>query len=198
MSYKVAVVCEDHTLDQYIAKPIIHETLRRAGRPHARVDVVRNPRLRGYDSLRVQLCDIVLRYGAIADAVVVIVDLDCTVGPTDRGEVIRRLASTCSEFGTKVLVVGAVQEIEVWALWGARTRLRASWEEVRSDCNPKERFFQPLQTAIDKKRPDKGRTRLMAASLDQGWESLTAGCPELAQLVTDLRSFTNTSSGDEA
>ena len=89
--------------------------------------------------------------------------------------------------GENALVVAARQELEVWALWGSRSKLGAPWNEVLDECHPKERFFEPLITAEDNKFPGRGRERLITVSLQQGWRSLCAGCPELAQLQGEFR-----------
>ena len=91
----------------------------------------------------------------------------------------------CTRHRDKGLVLVAIQEAEVWALWGVRTGLDATWEEVRSECDPKERFFERyLDQSLT---PDGGRRELMQRALQNGWASLKTGCPELQMLEDELR-----------
>jgi hypothetical protein len=97
---------------------------------------------------------------------------------------VQRLAD-CERYSTKGVVLVAIQEAEVWALWGVRAELGVSWPEVRAECNPKERFFEAyLDGSLT---PDGGRRDLMEKALASGWDSLKLGCPELQQLEDELR-----------
>jgi hypothetical protein len=73
--------------------------------------------------------------------------------------------------GEKAVVVAAHQEMEVWALWGSRGKLNTTWSEVLRENHPKERFFDDLTDLADKRKPGKGRQRLIELSLSQGWDS---------------------------
>ena len=178
------MVFEDHTHDQYIGRPILQRLVSEVGRPHAQVHVVTQPRLRGFSTVRAELCWILRRYGPIADAIVVIVDRDCTVS---REEQLGAAALECEAYGTKAVFVCAVEELEVWALWGSRSRIGCQWSEVRSYPHPKERFFEPLLLEVDGKQPGGGRSELVERSLAGGWRSLIGGCPELGELEARIR-----------
>ena len=64
MSYRVLVIPEDPTHNGYILKPLVEAILTDAGKPQARVQVLTNPKLGGYDhalaAIRGELSD---RYG---------------------------------------------------------------------------------------------------------------------------------------
>lgn len=189
MSYRVYVVCEDHTLDQYIAKPIISALLSAIGKVRADVRVVTSPQLRGYGDLKREACAILARYGAISDLVVFIADADgCPTvdGKPERHNALSNVLNNCKHGGKGVVVI-ARQELEVWALWGVRTQLRDPWATVVTEPHPKERYFDRVVDASDTRRPGKGRMRLTALSLDCGWPSLRDGCRELAELEKELR-----------
>lgn len=190
MSLKVAVVCEDHTLDQFVAVPVVAALLVAVGKPNAKVAPVTNPRVRGFEDLVRHACPILGRYGAISDAVVFIVDLDCgskAEGRRTKAEKLQRKLSSCEVHSDKALVIGAVNEIEVWALWGMRRELSTGWSDVRAECHPKEVYFDPLLSPSDRIKPDKGRKRLISLSLQEGWDSLKQGCPELSRLEEAIR-----------
>jgi len=190
VSYRVYVVCEDHTLDQYIAKPVISAMLSVIGKVKADVRVVTSPQLRGYGDLKREACAILARYGAIGDLVVFIADADgCKIvnGKPERHEALSKVVDNCASHGHKGAVVVARQEIEVWALWGVRSQLKDSWSTVVKDPHPKERYFDSMLDASDIRKPGKGRMRLTALSLAGGWSSLRKGCEELGELETELR-----------
>jgi hypothetical protein len=189
MSLKVAVVCEDHTNDQYIVGPALSALLSHLGRPKARLQIVTNPRLQGLSSLIKDLCSIIARYSAAADIVIVVVDGDCKDGrrgTENRHQRLTDLVANCLTGSDKTAVVIAIQEVEVWALWGQRDKLGVDWTTVRAECDPKERFFNDLLTKDDLKAAGGGRLRLMKASLERGWPSLRAGCSELQALEDEI------------
>jgi hypothetical protein len=189
MSIKISLACEDHTLDQYIAKSVIKALLAYLGRPNARIHVISNPRIRGFDNLKAQACSILETYGPISDLVIFLMDadgLDGLDGRPDRKQQFHDRISACPN-NDKALVIVARQELEVWALWGSRSRIDASWAQVIQERDPKERFFFPLLTSADRKVPGYGRQRFITISLSQGWNSICSGCPELRQLEDEIR-----------
>ena len=192
MGFKVSVICEDHTLDQFVVRPVMAALLAYIGKPNAQVRVVTSPRIHGYEDLLRQVCELVDRWAIISDVVILAVDTDCEDGNTRPRNKPLSLANALRECERteNVVVVFARQEIEVWALWGIRSQLGVPWAEVLDDCDPKEAFFEPQVTDADRGRPDRGRTRLVASSLIAGWQSIKSGCEELAQLEIDIRSLT--------
>ncbi|WP_134196228.1 hypothetical protein [Curtobacterium sp. PhB25] len=192
MSFKVAVVCEDHTLDQYVVVPIIRAVLSAAGKPQAVVRVVTSPQLRGISNVETEFEAIATRYSAINDMVIFALDRDALDGQGGRGDraasFSAKVASLEPAIRSKVEVVLAVEETEVWALWGVRSDIKDSWAVVRGERDSKERYFDPFVTRGDMRQPGQGRTRLVSMSIDQGWSSLSTGCPELADLKTRVAS----------
>jgi hypothetical protein len=188
VSFKVAVVCEDPTLDHFVVKPVVACALEYLGKPRARIEVVTNPHLTGISTMRAKACEILSRYSVVADMVVFVADADCEDGqqgrPDRRAQLIAAITG-CDTGVNKAIAVVGVQEIEVWAVWGIRNELGVPWAAVREHCHPKEAFFQPAIKAVELIKPDRGRTRLIERSLSNGWVSIRAGCPELAALEAE-------------
>lgn len=194
MSFKVSVLCENHTQDQYIIEPVIQAALVEIGKPHATVDVKSIPKdERGVDQLLERMCKHLTRWGGPSSAVIFIADADCRDGVGGREDRRRGMLARleqCEKYQEKAIVVVAIQEAEVWALWGQRNNLGVSWPEVREECDPKERWFESLIS--NDLTPDGGRRSLMERSLAAGWQSLKTGCPELELLEADLRTLATT------
>jgi hypothetical protein len=190
MSLRIMIACEDHTLDQYVACPVIKAMMAHLGRPRADVRVITSPRLRGINTLTEQMCEILEQYGKISDLIIFAVDGDCEDGrdgKPDRHTKLRRLMEACPTSSDKGAVVIARQELEVWALWGSKSKIKGRWSEVTQERDPKERYFEPLLTSADLQAPGRGRQRLVALSIAQGWASLAGGCPELKELEDEVR-----------
>jgi hypothetical protein len=188
MSFKVAIVCEDPTYDRYIAEPVVIRACAEIGRPRAQVKTVTWPRVGGVSQLKDAVCEFLEKWGPISNAVVILVDADGEDGEggrPDRGLQFRHAVARCPTDYCHVVVV-ALQELEVWALWGIYQQLAHDWSEIREERDPKERFFQPQQTDVDQKTADGGRTRMIEAALAKGWPSITIACPELNTLALGL------------
>lgn len=193
MGTRVFVACEDPLLDQYVAVPVVTAIFRQGlGRAQAKVRAITNPRIRGIENLLDSVPSLVTRYAPLGTCVVFVADLDCQDGGDGRGDRFHafqsRLEQLPPHLREKTSVVLAVQELEVWALWGSRSLLDDDWSVVRAERDPKETHFDTLVRSEDRLALGKGRSRLVKLSLDAGWHSLRAGCPELAQAEADLRS----------
>lgn len=189
MSFRVFVVCEDHTLDQYVCVPVVQAVMAYLGKPRAVVKVVTSPRLTGISSVEGEFESIAARYAAIGDLVVFALDRDAMDGLDGRKDrqagFQARVDALPAEVAAKVDVVLAVEETEVWALWGYRSEL--VWADVRAERDSKELYFDPRVEKEDLRHPGKGRARMTAMSLAAGWQSLATGCPELRAFETRLR-----------
>ncbi|MGH3788587.1 MAG: hypothetical protein ACRDRG_19040 [Pseudonocardiaceae bacterium] len=148
-----------------------------------------DPRIQGIDQLKSNACSILARYGPLSDAVIFAVDadgLDGKDGRRDRQSSFISLLDECAHHRNKAIVVAARQELEVWALWGNRSKLAVSWKAVRDERHPKEVFFDTLTNTLDLRKPGKGRSRLIQDSLSAGWQSLKQGCEELEDELVRL------------
>ncbi|WP_345542753.1 hypothetical protein [Microbacterium jejuense] len=150
-----------------------------------------NPRLQGISQVESKFAEIAERYAKIADLVVFALDRDKQDGTGGRGDRLAKFTELHSrlapDVSAKVDIVLAVEETEVWALWGSRGQLGEGWSTVRAEQHPKERFFEPLVTKSDALQPGGGRARLIALSLASGWDSLAGGCDELRELEMRTR-----------
>lgn len=191
MSCRIHVVYEDHTLDQYVANPVVAAMAAAVGRPRAKVKAVPTPAPRGIEAVIKNFDALSRRYAAIGDLVVFALDadgLDGAEGRPDRRATLeaRRLALP-DDVAHKVVVVLAQQELEVWAMWGAKAHLGARWAAVRAERDPKDVHWPGLITAADAAMPGKGRQRLVEETLSLGWSSVCDGCPELATATEEMR-----------
>lgn len=189
MSTKVAILCEDHTYDRYILEPIVESALKSIGIPRPRVVSITNPRISGFDTLLERLCEVVARYERTASAIVVAFDLDGDDGSPGRRDKLARargMFASCSSAPDNVIFLACRQGAEVYAIWGSRNDVKASWSAIRLERDPKERYFEPLLRPMDSLAVDGGRTRLVGLSLKNGWQSLRSACDELADLERDL------------
>ncbi|QHC68857.1 hypothetical protein GSU68_19265 (plasmid) [Rathayibacter sp. VKM Ac-2759] len=191
MSFEVRVVCEDHTLDQYVAIPVVKAVMTAAGKPRANVKVVTSPQLRGISHVETHFASLASRYAEVADLVIFALDRDKLDGQDGRGDRKASFADKVAELPLsvqgKVEILLAVEETEVWAMWGSKADIPATWAEVRAERDSKEMYFDPLVTTSDHRQPGLGRTRLVALSLNKGWASISAGCPELRELEASVR-----------
>lgn len=190
MSFTVAFLCEDQTYDQFIVKPVLISLLASLDKPNARVVPITSPRIQGIAQLKKVLCEVITPFARKADLVVVAFDQDCEDGQDGRSsrlQQVENMLAQCTR--SSVLLVCAVQELEVWCLWGQRKYLGSSWDSIRAERDPKERYFDGLLSKSDLLRPDGGRERLMAASLASGFESLARGCPELGELRDRIKAL---------
>ncbi len=169
---KVLIIPEDPALDRYILKPIVERIFSNLGR-RARVQVLSNPRLRGVAQAIDPhiLADIINTYPMV-DLFLVMIDRDGVVSRSD-------IAKSREQEHSCLLACLAIEEIEVWMLALHQKSLRASFSEIRSEANPKERFAQPfLAEHASRRSPGRGRAWAMR-SLRGQWKRLLTLCSEL-------------------
>lgn len=182
---KVLLIPEDQTVDQYIIKPVVESLLADLGKANARVDVLGEPRLRGAgQALDPTVVGQIVAENRMVDLFLLLVDRDC-----DREGNEARAAEREGEYAGRLIACCAWQEIEVWMLTAFKERLRAefsvSWREVREECDPKERFAEPLLEGLGSSGPGRGRKAAMR------YVKLTdlMTCDELVALRERLRQF---------
>jgi hypothetical protein len=178
---KVLIIPEDQTQDGFIARPAIEALLADLGIP-GRVDVLPEPRLRGAgDALDPDVVRDIVDTNPMTDLFVLVIDRDC-----DRQGHSTKAAAREREHPGRLVACVAVQELEVWMLALYRDRLGgARWPEVREDCDPKERWAEPLLKRIGTGGPGGGRKKAMQALKGQ-LQSLLSVCPELEELKQKL------------
>ncbi|AUX20474.1 hypothetical protein SOCEGT47_009450 [Sorangium cellulosum] len=187
MSYRVLVIPEDFRKDQCVLEPIIAKMFEAIGR-EAKVIVCRDPLLGGVDqALRWErLQEILLRYQAMIECFLLVVDRDGKPGRREALDRLESLASAALPSGKRFLAENAWQEIEVWLLAGHDLPSNLRWSDVRAHENPKEAYYQPLarqRGVLDE--PAEGR-RVLAREAASRYSRIRSLCPEIADLQRRL------------
>lgn len=186
MSFDVLVVPEDPANNGYILKPLVVRMLEACGKINPRVDVLSDPRPRGYQHAKslVREPAFLARYRHM-NLILFLADADGR-GEDRRAEFLL-LEGEAASRGVRLLCCAAEQEVEVWLLAGHRSRLDQPWKYIRQEVSVKELVFAPfLKTWGRPQRPGGGRDLLMKETLGN-YRSLLQLCPELAELERRLR-----------
>lgn len=177
MSLRVLVIPEDPTHNGYILKPIAEMILADIGKPNAKVELLTNPRLTGYDAaVQAIRNDLAPRY-SFMDLWLFFPDADRANEPATR-----RLEDDLASKDVTLLCCPAMPEVEVYACVGYRDEIEPTWAEVRTHPRMKETIFEPLLRKYgDLRRPGGGRKSMTQHSIAnrRGFYEL---CPEMAQL----------------
>lgn len=177
MSFRALVVPEDPTLNGYILKPLARGLLADAGKPSARVELLTNPRVQGYDeAVRVVRDELADRYRFF--------DLWLFLPDADRAseEAMRRLETDLDAQGITLFCCPARPELEIYACAAFRDDLDETWENVRRHPRLKEDIFRPLlDRRGDPRRPGRGRDLMVETAL-RNLPLLLRLCPELEHL----------------
>ncbi len=177
MSFKVLVIPEDPTHNGYILKPLVEMLLADAGKPNAKVTVLTNPRLEGYDhALKAIKGDLPKRYGFW--------DLWLFFPDADRAqpEAMSALEQELRAKNIKLLCCPAQPEVEIYACVPYRSEVLGGWNAAQNDVRFKEEVFNPLlERHGDNRRAGAGRDLMIAETLSNK-QALYQFCPELAEL----------------
>lgn len=176
MSFRVLVIPEDPTHNGYILKPVVERLMAEAGKPNARVLVLTNPKLDGYeDAIRAIKSELPDRYG-FYDLWLFIPDADVASG-------LENLEAEAGQKGVRLICCAAQPELEAWLLAGYRKELNQNWSEIKSHPRLKEEVFAPfLAKHGDEQAAGGGREKLMRQAL-QNFRGLVEVCPEIGVLV---------------
>lgn len=190
---KVLIVPEDPTYDQYILKPIVERIFIDLKR-QARIWVLQNPRLTSVDqALDGKMLTGIVQGHPMVDLFLVLVDRD--------GDASRRPARARAREEAhpgQLFVCLAIEEVEVWMLAIHRDELPTSWNKVRTEHHPKERFATPfLKKRASRLGPGRGRKWAMR-QLGSKWQGLLNVCPELAELKQRIADWLSASTGGSA
>jgi hypothetical protein len=179
LSYNVLVIAEDYSKDQHILRPLVSRLLRECGKPNAKVNLWANLAVRGFESVRDKLAEIIGDFPQIR-LFLFLPDRDGK--PQSRADLFTRLES---EHGPKLVCCAAVEEVEAWLLAGHLDKLAQPWPQVRADTSVKENVFAPFLREHGNRRPGGGREELMQQTLTN-LRGLLERCPELADLQTRI------------
>ena len=151
MSFSVLVIPEDPVLNGHILKPLAKAIMADAGRPAVKVDVLSNPRLRGYDhAVRVIRDELPERY-SFKDLWLFFPDADKATGGA-----MRALEEYVAKQGIALLCCAAQPEVEIYASVAFRDYIPGSWEEARRHPRMKEEIFAPLLASHGDPRRGRG------------------------------------------
>lgn len=197
----VLVIPEDFSKDQHILKPIIERMLRTIVPRGATVRVCQEPRLGGYsEALKWDnIQGIIQRYSGMIDLFLLCIDRD---GDKDRKAKLDRIeqeATALPEIAARrraFFAENAWQEIEVWVVAGHDFLPGWNWHEIRTEVNPKERYFQPLAEARGftkrGKRADATACKRLADEAARRYDRIRQRCPEdIAALEQRIREWMN-------
>ena len=184
MSFRVLVIPEDPTWNGYILKPLAKALLADAEKPAAKVTLLTNPRIRGYDqALRAIRDELPDRYGFF--------DLWLFFPDADRANVdaMQHLEADLQAKGISLLCCPAQPEVEIYACATFRYDLAGTWEDARTHTHMKEEVFGPLLAAHgNPRRPGRGRDLMIDKSL-QNLPLLFQLCPEIEHLRDRIAAF---------
>lgn len=174
---KVLVIPEDQELDQYIVKPVAELLLSDVGLS-AKVEVLPEPRLRGAtQALSAEVIGEIISDNPMVDLFLRFVDRDC-----NREENESRAEHREKAHPGQLLACCAWQEVEVWLLSAYKELLGVPWQEVRKECDPKERFAELVLQRFKSRGPGRGRK---AAMREVSVNSLLT-CDELVEFRSRL------------
>ena len=161
MSCKVLVIPEDPTYNGYVLKPLVSRILEDCGKGNARVEVLTNPKVSGFEHACGQMPRIVEAYAHF--------DLLLFLPESERSwpsASFRRLESEAAGQRVTLICCAAIEEVEVWLLAGHLGKLPRSWSGVRADTSVKENVFEPFLSRFgDPRRASGGRDLLMKETL---------------------------------
>lgn len=186
MSFKVLVIPEDPTHNGYILKPLMEAILAEAGKPNAKVDVLTNPKLGGYDhALRAIKEELPDRYGFW--------DLWVFMPDADRAapQAMTALEAELAAKNVTLLCCPAQPEVEIYACAPYRQEIDGGWKAARENIKMKEDVFDPLlKKHGDARRAGAGRDLMIAKSLEN-LPLLFQLCPELKALRDRIAALAN-------
>ena len=170
---KVLVISEDFRNDQYILKPLFDRLFRVAVRRPTQVEICNDPLLGGVgEALKVErLSEIVAEY-PMHDLFILCVDRDCDVNRR------QRLNQLELRFGGKFLAVDAWEELETWALAGLDLPREWAWSDVRSECDVKEHYFEPLAEQMGVSDGLGGGREILGEMAAPRIQAIRQKCPE--------------------
>lgn len=174
---KVLIIPEDQSVDRHVIVPVVQRVFADLGR-RAQIEVLPEPRLRGAShALSADLVREIVESRRMFDLFLLVVDRDC-----NREQHEEKAAARVAEHPDKLIACLAWQEVEVWLLALYRDELDDPWPIVRAECDPKERYCEPLLQR-------KGWSRLLGrgyaqamGSLAGNWRGLVSVCPEIDEL----------------
>lgn len=177
MSFKVLVIPEDPTHNGYILKPLVQAILADAGKPAAKVVVLPNPRLRGFDHARRVIREELPDSYGFWNLWIFFPDADVA-----KASAMKDLECELERRKILLLCCPAEPEVEIYACAAFQSEIKMGWQNARRDLRLKEDIFEELlRIHGDDRRPGRGRDLMIAESL-KNLPRLFKLCPELKDL----------------
>lgn len=197
----VLVLPEDDEMDRFILKPLFEAMLKQLGKPHANI-TVHHPRVAGWGAVKKwSNIEKVIDQYSMVHLFILCVDRD---GHATRRGILDGLEEKANGIlepqGRRFFAVQAHQEIEVWALAGIRWKINPkwSWDAIRAERDPKERYFAPI---AEKRRltdsPGAGRS-ILGAEAASHYGKIRQNCNEVAQLEERIREWIGATSPESS
>ena len=184
MSFKVLVIPEDPTHNGYILKPLVKRILSDVGKPNAKVTVLTNPRLRGYDQAVKAIRDGTLNRYKFFNLWLFIPDADRALP-----NAVERLEHDLEKKSIPLICCPAQPEVEIYTCVHFRKDIAVSWEGLRKAESMKENYFEPLLKKYgDPRRAGGGRDLMINKSLSN-LQLLYQLCPELEDLKKRIQKY---------
>jgi len=191
MSLNVLVIPEDFRKDQYVLGPLVQRLFAEIGKPRARVKICTDPVMGGISqAMDGERIDEVIDMYPIVHVFLLLVDRDGKAGRRTALDGLESRAAEKLSEGRALFGENAWQEIEVWALASQDLPSEWKWQEIRTEVNPKETYFEPLarQRRLTGE-PGEGRTT-MGREAAQNYARVRSRCREDIQtLETRLKDW---------
>jgi hypothetical protein len=186
MSFRVLIIPEDPIYNGFILRPLGEKIMRELGKTNARIEVLTNPKLSGFEHAKSQLDAICERYNHY-DLILFLPDRD---GKQTRDAVLEKITERLQEEGYPFIATAAIEEVEAWLLAGHKTSLKRNWVAIRGDAHIKENDFLEFINEYGDDGPGQGRERLMRKTL-RNFSGLCQTCSELRRLTSKIRQLLN-------
>ena len=185
----VLIIAEHDRNDRFILQPLVTAMFRQLKRPRIRADthVIRNG---GWDVVKQwETIHAIIERNRPTDLFLLCVDRD---GHEPRRGILDTLEAKARQVLNPprlFLAENAWQEVEVWALAGIDWRLKPKWiwDTIRSERDPKERYFEPIVKARGlTESPGRGR-RELGEEAARNYAKVRQNCPEVRDLEERIR-----------
>ena len=187
----VLVIPEDFRKDQHLLRPLIQALLAHLGKPRAKVVVCFDPLLAGVSrALDEAELNTIVRDNPMVDLFLLCVDRDGEPGrraALDRLEA--RLQPRVKKESALFLGENAWQELEVWTLAGHDLPSDWQWAVIRTERDPKERYFEPLARARGVHETEGGGRRTLGEKAARRFRRVCQRCPEVQTLCDRVRAW---------
>lgn len=186
MSFKVLVIPEDPTHNGYILKPLVETILTDAGKPNAKVRVLTDPHLVGFDDAKRAIREeLEIKYALFFDLWLFMPDADRATP-----ESMAALESELELKGVRLLCCPAQPEVEIYACAAYRREIGMSWEEVRKHSHMKEDVFEVIRTKYGNVNSAGGGRSALIGEAVKNLQLLYNLCPELKELRERIAKLT--------